>query len=670
MRSGTRAFASRHRLLLAVLAVLSIPVLWSAAARMAGGWVPDGDDASIARRTMQVFSTDPPLIGQESTADVPYEDQSPNHLGPVGYYAMAIPYAASGWSPIGLIAGAALVALAAIATCVVIGERTAGRRGLVAVGLGLALLTVRLGENWTVRPLNAAMVVFPMVAMLLGMWAYLRRDRVGLAVVLIAGSFCLQVSLETLPVAGLTGLVCIVLAAHRRFVGHEQAPRTGAWWAVVGVLAIMWLPPLVNVVVRWPGNLTVVGEYLLGQIGVVPHTSVKPGRLGLGPAVGSVLTYGTSLPGIDHRDFSGDLEVLVPFGQVAVLPLVAGLASFALAVNWAITRGSAALRSLLAVVVTAVVAAAIGLAERPGSELATQTYFVIWLQTVVAVAWMAVALAAIEIALHVADRSGIRSSRVRRIPIAAGAATIALLAVVVAPRGEPVVRQPSRQITALSRQVRAQVPPGTYLIVGEGFSSWISVSKGLGTDLLAHGYDIRFEDSNEMEDEPRRQGTRDLPRLVVTDRLPDVAGPDLVARYVEPGAVFLVRLAPGGPDTDWCADVGSLAYRIGQVTGAAPDQDRIEPVVTPSMWADVLAEVDPAELARARPGTAQAEAATILTSGLAATIDRLASGAVDEPDASQVSALRVLLATFDATCRAELVAGAERLAAGGGEVSP
>lgn len=668
MRSGLGAFAARHRLFGVVLVLVCAPVLVSAGAHMTGGWVPDGDDSSVARRTMQVLSTDPPLIGQESTADVAYEDQSPNHLGPIGYYAMAIPYALSGWSPIGLVAGAALVALAGIGTCLAMGERTAGRRGLVAVGLGLALLSVRLGQNWLVRPLNAGMVVFPLVATLLGTWAYLRRDRAGLAVVLIAGSFCLQVSLETLPVAGPAVLACVSLAGFRRFAGRERAARSGAWWAVVGVLVLLWLPPALDVVVRWPGNLGVVAEYLLGQVGLVPHTSVKPGRLGLGPAVGSVLTYATSLPGIDRRDLSGDLEVLVPFSKVSVPSLVVGLAVLALAVNWAITRGSAALRSLLAVSAMAGVVAAIGLAERPGDELATQTYFVIWVQAVIAVAWMAVALASIEVAMHLASRiDASRSSRARRVPITAGAAAIALLAVVLAPLGEPVERQPSRQITSLSRQVRARVPPGAYLIVGEGFSSWISVSKGVGTDLLAHGYDIRFDDSNEMEDEPRRQGTEGMARLIVTDRLPDVAGPDLVARYVEPGAVFLVRLVPGGPDTNWCADVGSLAYRIRQVTGATRDQDPLEPIATPAMWAEVLAEVNPVELARARSGSAVADAAAVLTPDLAVTIDRLTAGAADAPDADQEGALRLVLTTFDDTCSATLVAGAERLPAGGGE---
>lgn len=669
MLSRFRAAATRHRLLLLVMALLSVPVLWSAGAHMVDGWVPDGDDASIARRTMQVFSTDPPLLGHESTADVAFEDQTPNHPGPIGYYVMAIPYAVSGWSPIGLVVGAALVALAGIAACLAIGERTAGRRGLVAVGLGLALMSVRLGQNWLVRPLNAEMMIFPLVATMLGAWAYLRRDRVGLAVVLIAGSFCLQVSLETLPVAGLTGFVCIVLAGYRRFVGHERVPRTGAWWGVVGVLVLIWLPPLVDVVVRWPGNLFVVVEYLLGQAGVIHHTSVKPGRLGIGPAVGSVLTYATSLPGIDQRDFTGDLEQLVDVSQVSLLPLVLGLVLLGLAVNWAITRGSAALRSLLAVAVVSAAAASIGLAKRPGEELATQTYFVIWVQAIVAVSWMAVALAALEISAYLLHRTdpGARPA-VLRGPLIVGVALIALLAVVVAPRGEPVVRLQSRQITALSRQVRAQVPKGTYLIVGEGFSSWISVSKGVGTDLMAHGYDIRFEDSNEMEDEPRLQGTKDMARLIVTDRLPDVSGPDLVARYVEPEAVFLVRLVPAGPDTDWCADIGALAYRIRAVTGASRDQEPLEPVATPAMWADVLAEVNPAELARAQPGTTQFDAAADLTD-LEATIGRLRSGAAEAPDARQIIALHQLLSAFDATCSADLVPGATPLPAGGGEGS-
>ncbi|MBX3285382.1 MAG: hypothetical protein KF703_08585 [Actinobacteria bacterium] len=495
----------------------------------------------------------------------------------------------------------------------------------------------------------------------------LRRD---CAVVLLAGSFCLQVGLQTLPVAGLAVLGCLAVAAHRRFVGHERPPRTRAWWAVVAVLALVWLPPIIDVAVRWPGNLGVVAEYLLGQVGVVPRTSVKSGQLGLGPAAGSVLTYATSLPGLDHRDLSSDLEVLVDLSEVALVPLLAALALLAFAINWAVTRGSAALRSLLVVALSSTAAAVVGLAARPGDELATQTYFVIWVQAVAAVVWMAAALTAIEAAEHLLRRLAANpASRARRIPTAAVVALTGLL-VVAAPLGEPVVRQPSQQATALSRQVRERVPPGTYLIVGEGFSSWISVSKGVGTDLLAHGYDIRFEDSNEMEDEPRRQGRRDQPRLIVTDVLPDVTGPDLVARYVEPDGTFLVRLVPGGPDAEWCADVGALAYRIRAVTGAAADEDPLQPVTSPPVWADVLAEVDPAELASARPGSAQAEAATALTTDLAASIDQLASWSVPGPDPAVEGALRLILLTYQDTCAASQVPGATALPPGAGVEAP
>jgi len=658
-------------MLLAVFALVSIPVLWSAGAHMTGGWVPDGDDASIARRTMQVFTTDPPLIGHESTADVPVQDQTPNHPGPIGYYVMAIPYAVSGWSPVGLVAGAALVALIGIGTCLAVAERTAGQRGLVAVGLGLALLSVRLGQNWLVRPLNAEMMVFPLVATMLGAWAYLRRDRAGLAVVFIAGSFCLQVSLETLPVVGLVTAACVGLAAYRRWVRHERAPRTRLWWAVVAGLGLMWLPPLLQTVFSWPGNLVIVAHYLLGQTGLIHYASVKDGRLGISPAIGSLLTYATSIPGIDHRGFAGDIEVLVRFSQVAVIPLILGLAMVGFAINWAITRGSAALRSILVVAAGAIVAACLGFAKRPERTLQTQTYFVIWLQAVVAVAWIAAALTLLEFALHLVRRFDADPSRaLRRLPLTVGVVLIALLAVVIAPREGPVVRTSAREVTALSAQIRAQVPPGTYLIIGDGFTPWISVSKGVGTDLMAHGYDIRFVDSNEMEDEPRLRGNDEMARLIVTDQLPDVAGPDLVARYDEPKTTFLVRLVPGGQDTNWCADIGALDYRIRKVTGASRDQDPLTPVSTPEMWVKVLAQVKPAEFARARPGSVQSDAGTILALDLVPTIERIKAGAATAPSASQVQALHTLLTTFDQVCSAELVHGAELAPAAGAKRSP
>ena len=41
-------------------------------------------------------------------------------------------------------------------------------------------------------------------------------------------------------------------------------PRSRLTWAVVAAVALMWLPPVLDVVLHWPGNLGELLHYLLG----------------------------------------------------------------------------------------------------------------------------------------------------------------------------------------------------------------------------------------------------------------------------------------------------------------------------------------------------------------------------------------------------------------------
>lgn len=67
-----------------------------------------------------------------------------------------------------------------------------------------------------------------------------------------------------------------------------------------------------------------------------------------------------------------------------------------------------------------------------------------------------------------------------------------------------------------------------------------------------------------MVDEPRRRVAPGQPRLVVTSDFPQADGIDVVARRVGPRETLTVRLLPGGPDTDLCAELGILAAHLGR----------------------------------------------------------------------------------------------------------
>src|SRR3954453_759921 len=69
-RNALRAawWLRRHALGLATGLAAALPVIVSTVHAVSAGWLPLGDDAIIAVRALDVFSTHPPLLGQYSVA--------------------------------------------------------------------------------------------------------------------------------------------------------------------------------------------------------------------------------------------------------------------------------------------------------------------------------------------------------------------------------------------------------------------------------------------------------------------------------------------------------------------------------------------------------------------------------------------------------------------------
>lgn len=548
-------------LLWAVLGLALVPIAASAWQHATGGWVPEGDDAWVGRRTMQVFSTDPPLIGQESTADDTMSDQGLSHPGPLAYYVMAVPYAVSGWSPVGLVLGAALIVALGAAAAVVAGWRAAGARGLVAAGIAVVLLELRLGPEWLVRPTSSVSVALPLLAALLGLWAYLRGDRLALAITVVAATYCLQTSLVVLPLASSILLAALGVALWRRRARGEAA-WTRAGVAVGAAVALVWLLPVLDQLLG-VGNLAGLGHYLLAAAGLAEREGTTAGALGLGPAVATFIAFALSMPRLDGRTFEGPAVWLVRLDQLALAQVALGAAAVGLAVAWCRRQRRAELGTLLVVAAAAAVISVIAFSRRPTDSLVTQTYFVVWVQAVAATLWAALALAALEAGSWATHRQRVRQGGRARRPrgalppaLAAGLGVVAVGAL--AASIGPVARDDAAQITELSAEVRADLPLGTYKVVADGPVPFTSTAKGLGLDLLAHGYDIRFDEWGGMVDEPQRRGDREVDHLVVTSEYPDLPDVVMLARSRSAEVDLQVHLVPGGPDLPFCLEVGGI----------------------------------------------------------------------------------------------------------------
>lgn len=558
----------RYGLVVLVSAVVLMPVLLAVGRHSVGGWVPDGDDAWVARRTMQVVSTSPPLIGQESTASDEPTESGLNHPGPVSYYVMAVPYALSGWSPVGLIIGAGFIVAVSMAAAVAMGHVVLGTRGVLGVGFALALLSVRLGQEWLVRPTSSALVVLPLGAGMLGLWAYLRGNRSGFFVALGLGTFAMQTSLVVLPMSG-SLVAATVIAAIVFWVRERRKPMAGWEWLFAGAIFLVWIPPLIDQFTRHPGNLADLIHYLYSDASGNKRTGKVTEALGLGPSAATVLD-GISNPfGWGGRRISGAAVWLVTPDKLGLVGPLLFAAFVAATVAYAWIRRRKAILALLGVAAVATALAIFSFARRPTETLFNSTYFVLWIQAVGLAWWSAIGIAAADAAVAWArDRRGrppagtkaaARQHKRLRTVQWSGVAVIVVLAAVASTASPSNTEVEAARVRALSAQVRQNLPPsaGAFEVEGKGFVAWLSTGKGLGTDLIAHGYDARFTEWGGMVDEQLRQAEPRMPQVFVIAQeqgamteVPE--DPAVLGSYRDDEVQLIALWVPGGDYANLC----------------------------------------------------------------------------------------------------------------------
>jgi hypothetical protein len=190
--------------------------------------------------------------------------------------------------------------------------------------------------------------------------------------------------------------------------------------------------------------------------------------------------------------------------------------------------------------------------------------------------WSAIGIAAVDAGFQWArDRRGdppagtkaAARQRHRRLRVQRVALVVTALLAVYAASGTVPDRE-AKRVTALSAQVREKLAPGTYEVEGKGFVAWLSTSKGLGTDLIAHGYDIRFTEWGGMVDEQQRRAGPGTPQVFVIAReggaISDVSDdPTVLGSYQDDQVQLIAVYVPGGDYANLCEQV--TAYRVGAI---------------------------------------------------------------------------------------------------------
>ncbi len=268
---------------LSVVVLAILPLLVCLVYMAIRGYWPGGDDAYIGVRTMDVWSTHPPLTGMRSTGYADAGAVQVHHPGPLQFYVLAVPFAVSAFHTWGLLFGAFV-----LATYVVwVGVRAAYGMwrlpGVLVVGGSFVALESMVGLQFLLQPWNPTTALLPVLALavlLCAMWAGRLRWMPHLAFV---WSYIAQAHLAYLPLIAVSGAVLAVggIVRWRRMHGQwwpllegERERGFGRGWATVVVFAACWLPVAVEAVLYAPDNITQILRYLTTSHGA----TVGPGR--------------------------------------------------------------------------------------------------------------------------------------------------------------------------------------------------------------------------------------------------------------------------------------------------------------------------------------------------------------------------------------------------------
>jgi hypothetical protein len=299
----------RHVALLGI--ALAVPLITALAAVRTPRWYPAGDFAQ-AEMHVRAVPLDMPLVGAAARVGTILDQGS--HPGPAGAVALTVPYrilGSSGWS---LMAATVAVHLVAMTAAIVVGRRVGGLRVAALLAVVCALMLRAFGASWFLEPWNPWLGVFPLLAMILLVWAVWRGQSTMLPWLVVAASFCAQVHLGYgLLVAGSGVAVVARLVVLRRRNPYLELRRPLILSAVVALVA--WLPPVIDQMTRDPGNLTRLWRHF-GD----PPEELAGLRRSLTAFVNEFNLFGTWSVGRDRQPTdSPDLIAWVGFGALIVL---------------------------------------------------------------------------------------------------------------------------------------------------------------------------------------------------------------------------------------------------------------------------------------------------------------------------------------------------------------
>lgn len=501
-RELARAAWVRHRFLIFVTVIATLPVLAAFSKAVAHGWWPDGDDAILGMKVADVFSSHPPTTGMRSTSGNADPSLSSHHPGPMAIYLLAIPAGLLSFHPTGLLIGTALIHIGLIVGVCIVARRRGGTQ-LVLLALAAALVVQwAVGPEALFRPLNPYPASIGVLLLLLLTWSLLVGDTACAWGFVIVASLVAQANLAFLPLVAVLTVVVVLAAVFRWSREKDRPPARHAFGIgrgasrssriAVAAFVLCWLPALVETVTFKDSNPLQIFRYIV--------SGVDKDQMGWGPMLKAFVPQLVPLPG----GFSAGQDVLLErSGLMTVLGVVVLAALVLVALPWPRSLASWSdplLRTAARVVLVALAVFGWSFASAPMSVVGVPFYWLLPVWPIVTFAWVVLASAALRVAARLVARRHSptqstqpwwRAAPGRRL----SAVVLGVLAIVATQ--SPVVLAwkdgPGRGASAIVDEAfSAHTPPPAPVRVtsGGGWGAWASVVPAVSYHLRAQGYEV------------------------------------------------------------------------------------------------------------------------------------------------------------------------------------
>lgn len=308
---GPSGYSSRLLAPVVVAALLLPLVVGALRAVLDDPRAPSGDVALIELRVRDV-GPQTPLLGS-------YGRYGFNHLGPLLFYVLAVPYRLVGARFAGLELGTLALGALAVAAIAWVAVRRGGLPLLAWTGLLVAVLVHGVGPAWVANPWEPHGLLLPCAALVVLAFDAAAGRWWTLPIVAATASLLAQAQATLLPFALALGALAttgVLVRAFRR--PAERAAAVRALGVTACLTGLLWAPSVIQQVTGEPGNLSAMvrsldrPEPVLGLADGIRLVAIQLGSRG--PWLG----WATPLDGFGLTVDPGGAPA-VPLGAVALL---------------------------------------------------------------------------------------------------------------------------------------------------------------------------------------------------------------------------------------------------------------------------------------------------------------------------------------------------------------